>query len=159
MRSYQPRGTSPSERTSLLRGALIHVLVPICTGAMLYLLLRSPSLLVFHWVDAIGMTNPLLTARGIVDPFRTWSPQWALYSLPDGLWVYAITACMAMIWRNGQGAVGQLWVWSGFALGAGSELGQAIGVVPGTFDLADFVATAFAGFAAAMLVSRLPRKP
>jgi hypothetical protein len=63
-------------------------------------------------------------------------PEWLLYSLPDGLWVYAITSWVIMIWNRDPPLA---WLVIGAALGIGGELGQVIGIVPGTYQHLDMV--------------------
>ena len=102
-----------------------HVLVPVAIGASIYVGWRSTDILVFDWIDAIGGSDL------IVRP-KTELPFWVLYALPDGLWVYAYTSWMLLIWRRPS-----LWVWSGLILAVGAEVGQLMGFVSGTYSLLD----------------------
>lgn len=114
---------------------LAHVVLPIVLGAAVYLLWRSPRLLVFRWMEAASLD-------GIVAAARLWAagtrpPGWLLFSLPDALWVYAFTACMALIWRGRPPRQAAFWIALGPLLSVGSELAQLAGALPGTFDPAD----------------------
>jgi hypothetical protein len=106
---------------------LLNVLVPITLGASIYVGWRSTDLLVFRWIEWFGAGSLILRPDFAL-------PSWVLYSLPDGCWVYACTSWMLLIW-------GRLvpWVWTGVVLAVGAELGQLVGLVPGTYDHLDMV--------------------
>ena len=118
----------------------LHVIVPVFLGTAIYLLFRTTNLLVFDWLGAIHLTEFVSSARQFVSAVRL--PDWLLYSLPDGLWLYAITCWMILIW-NRQPPLP--WLLCGLALGLGGELGQALAFVPGTYQHLDmfFYITAF----------------
>jgi hypothetical protein len=106
---------------------LIHVVLPIALGSCIYVGWRSTDLWVFQWIDAVGVTH-LVVRPGF--PL----PGWALYSLPDGCWVYAYTSWMLLLWGRMSP-----WAYAGVSLGLGSEFGQLFGFVPGTYDNLDVV--------------------
>lgn len=142
-------------RATLARweAATLHVALPVIVGAAIYLLFRTRTLLAYQWVTAAGAGAWLEVARDHAMPFRAVLSGPILYTVPDAMWVYGLTACMRLIWsRNASGA---RWVWVslGVVLGAGGELGQALGIVPGTFDPADLIAC----FAAAILAVHFTR--
>ncbi|HSU14625.1 hypothetical protein [Longimicrobium sp.] len=111
-------------------------MLPIALGSAVYLLWRSPRLRVFRWMEAASLDGALASARAVVAGIRL--PGWMLFSLPDALWVYAFVACMALIWRGKPVRQAAFWIALGPALSLGSELAQLAGIVPGTFDPADF---------------------
>ena len=124
---------------------LFRVVVPVSIGAAIYLFFRTTSLLVFHWLSAVNLLEPTLIVRGWLAEITL--PNWLLYSVPDGLWVYAVTSWMILIWQRRPPF---LWLFVGVALGLGGELGQAIGIVPGTYQHLDIVSY-IAGFLLACL--------
>jgi hypothetical protein len=105
------------------------------------------------WLDSIGIGTLLSTARTYALPVRGALPDWVLFSLPDGLWVYALTTSMAFIWQGSKQPARFIWLVAGVCLGAGGEIGQFFGVVPGTFDIVDLVAN-LAAFGAAISLTR-----
>jgi hypothetical protein len=121
----------------------LHVCLPILIGAAIYLLWRSPTLWVFGWIDAVGLGAVLASIRQAV-PTAAILPPWVLYSVPDGLWVYAGTAFFARLWSGSHSASRWVWLLAMPCLGLGSELGQGLQLIPGTFDLADLTAYATA---------------
>lgn len=105
----------------------LHVILPTAVGASIYVGWRSTDLLVFRWIEFVGASG-LVVRPGIPLPF------WVLYALPDGIWVYAYTSWMLLIW----GRIAP-WVYSGLVLAVGAELGQFVGLVPGTYANLDMV--------------------
>lgn len=106
---------------------LVHVVIPTALGAWIYIAFRSPNLLVFDWIDAVGMSGLIIRPNAQL-------PDWLLYSLPDGCWVYAFTSWMLIIWARFSP-----WVLVALTLAIGSELGQLFSIVPGTYDNVDIV--------------------
>ena len=127
----------------------VHVALPILLGGVIYVCWREPNLLMFRWLRALGLESKVDNLRFLTAPARSFIPHWMIYSLPDGLWVYALTALMIFLWRNETSLTGRfIWISLGPLLGAGAEIGQLAGFVPGTFDFADLfvclIAPAFA---------------
>jgi len=112
---------------------LLHVVVPIVLGMFIYLFYRSTGLL---YVSVIGDTGrELLTSLRSLSEGTTL-PKWVVFSLPNALWVYALTSVTLLLlakseWKD-QAALG-----IGLIGGAGMEMGQLIGMVPGTFSSTD----------------------
>tara|TARA_R110002096_G_scaffold13704_1_gene48174 strand:+ start:606 stop:1091 length:486 start_codon:yes stop_codon:yes gene_type:complete len=111
--------------TNELIMAVVFIVVPIASGAIVYVGWRSTDLLVFDWLAWLGIPE---------DVFRPdiQLPRWLLYSFPDGCWVFAGTSWMLLIWRRLHA-----WVYIFAVLGIGGEIGQGLGYVPGTFDWND----------------------
>lgn len=130
---------------------LLHVALPVVLGAAIYVLFRSPRLRVFDWLHAAGLGDAVPAARAWAQPAAEHLPPWLLYSAPDGLWVYGLTACLALVWRGAPGRARRAWLCAGILLGAGGELGQLAGPVPGVFDPADLLLCVLAGGAAIVM--------
>jgi hypothetical protein len=113
---------------------LLHVVLPTAVGATIYLLFRTTSLLVFDWLQTLHLLPLVMVARQFCSAIRL--PEWLLYSLPDGLWVYAVTSWMILIWSR---RPPMPWLIVGVALGVGGELGQAVGMVSGTYQHLDMI--------------------
>lgn len=114
-----------------------HVATPLLGGGLVYLVFRSPDLLVFRWIEALGGLPALLGLRAMLEPTSQALPSWVLYSLPDGLWVYAFMSFMLHLWRGARPGPRRFWAAMGPALGMGWEAGQWLGLTPGTFDVMD----------------------
>ena len=131
--------------TPRLRRFTTHVVVPTGMGATIYILFRTTNLLVFDWLKAIHLSEFAFYLRHLSSEITL--PGWLLYSMPDGLWAYAITSWIILIWDR---APPLAWLSAGAVLAIGSELGQLIGIVPGTYQHRD-VAFYICGFVAACL--------
>ena len=130
------------------------MLSPITVGGLIYIRWRDSNLVMFRWFRALSLDTVIGWLRAGADaPAGGW-PLWMVYSLPDGLWVYALTALMIFLWRDSNSPIKLAWLSLGLLLGAGSELGQLAGVVPGSFDLVDLFVCLFAAAAALVLTSR-----
>jgi hypothetical protein len=97
----------------------------------------------FTWADTLGLHPVVQGLRTALAPLAPAIPPFVLHSFPDGAWVYAYTACLARVW-GGRSA----WLALPGTLGIGGELGQFLGVVPGTFDPVDLTFMLFAAFLA-----------
>lgn len=132
----------------------IHVLLPLLGGGLVYICWRDPNLLMFRWLRAIGLEPSIDWLRVGTASAQTALPHWLVYSLPDGLWVYALTALMILLWRGVHSLPLKIsWLSLGLLLGAGSELGQLAGVLPGAFDPVDLLVCLIAPAAALLLTS------
>lgn len=101
------------------------VVLPIALGSAVYIGWRSTTLFVFDWMSLFGIPDEVF--RPAVNLPRT-----VLYSFPDACWVFAGTCWMLLIWRRIHP-----WVFVFAVLGIGGEVGQGIGLVPGTFEWND----------------------
>jgi hypothetical protein len=132
-----------SEHASHLKGKrsflTLHSVLPVLTGGAIYVCWRAQSILMFAWFRRIGLAPLIIRLRDFSAPAGPFLPRWVLFSLPDALWIYALTAFLASFWLNvGNHKLRLAWLSVGFVLGAGAEFGQLVGVVHGTFDPADF---------------------
>lgn len=123
-----------------LAAFVVHVCVPITCGAAIYLGWRSQRLLI-HWgLRAAGLGGLLSEMRTIAGHFNL--PGVVRFSVPHGLWSYALVAHFGRLWRGTPSA--RRWAAGAAAAACFSELGQLCGLVPGTFDLVDLMTVALA---------------
>ena len=105
-------------------------------GGMTYLLFRPQTLLMFHVTDALGLSAAINSMR---EGISSQLPEFIIYSLPGALWAAAyILTIDSLMFR--QSVMPRILV-SGIipVIGAVSELLQLIGLLPGTFDVADLL--------------------
>ena len=116
-------------RNNTIRSYLIHVLIPFLSGIILYLLGRSLVSL---------QVNKLLKLNYAPPPLNL--PEWLIFNVPDGLWLYSFLMWLILIWQHEKGI--EPFVWYGFLiLGAiGSEFMQKFSVIQGTYDSNDIYA-------------------
>ena len=120
-----------------------HVIIPITFGGILYLLFRSDSLMMFRWADAIGIKPVLDDMRIYCTTIQMDNLNWIFFSLPDGLWVYSFTSFMLIVWGLKFSRHSLFWISIGPLLALCGEMGQALGVVRGTFDPIDLLLCSF----------------
>lgn len=130
-----------------VRYFLLAVLLPMVIGGLIYLLFRTDSLLMFDWAEQLSLTTLIVRARAAAAPLLPHVPAAVLFSAPDGAWVFSATSFFARLWHDGPLWMRAGWIGIAPAMAIGGELGQIVGLVPGTFDVIDMIAyvTATAG--------------
>jgi hypothetical protein len=99
-----------------------------------------------------GISSPIDSLRRLLAPLRDVIPPPVLGVLPDVAWATSLALVLTRL-RSGK-----IFLVLGFVLCAGWEIGQALRIIPGTFDLFDLVASS-AAYAAVVLLDRfLQRK-
>lgn len=93
----------------------------------------------FDWYNRIGILNPINKLREYSNPIANDIPHWFLYSLPDGLWIFSYISLMLFVWKNSISPKNIFWIFIIPILAIGSEIGQLLNFISGTFDFADLV--------------------
>ena len=148
------RRSSGCAQPVTLRYFLLAVILPIVIGGLIYLLFRTESLLMFSWAEHLSLTELISRGRTAAAPLLPHVPGFVLFSVPDGVWVFSATAFFARLWHDGP-----LWMRAGWigvvpAMAIGGELGQIVGLVPGTFDVLDMIAYGIATAGALWIAQR-----
>ena len=115
---------------------LIVALISFFIGCIIYIMMRGTNLLMFSWFEDIGIYSFLMKLRNAFVVPMNLLPKWFLYSLPLALWYFSGLLIISLIWGR---LFHQKIFWSLFfsIIAFGSEYGQLIGIVPGTFDKVD----------------------
>lgn len=80
------------------------------------------------------------------EPWRPVIPDWAIYSLPDGLWLFSLLLCLQVVWQRRR-EWNQIWLF--FVLAAVChEFFQGVWSGLGTFSWTDVEFYLLAAFAA-----------
>lgn len=108
-------------------------------GGLIYILFRTTTLKMFAWYDKIGLSNSIINLRDHVSPMANDIPNWFLYSLPDGLWIFSYISLMLYIWKNSITKNSVIWIFIIPFIALLSEFGQLLKFVPGTFDISDLL--------------------
>lgn len=108
-------------------------------GGLIYILFRTCSLKMFAWYEALGLSSLTIALRKLTFSSTHKIPEWVLFSLPDGLWIFSYVSLMLFIWSNTVSFKNLFWILIIPLLAIGSEIGQGLGLIPGTFDLADLL--------------------
>ena len=113
-----------------------HVLT-LLSGGLLYISFRQDTLKMFSWFDSVNLSVAISELRLITLPLTDHLPNWFLYSLPDGLWLFSYLSILLAVWNNSISMHNIHWLLLVPAIAIVSEFGQLFGIVPGTFDIFD----------------------
>ena len=124
----------------------------LVVGGIIYALWRSQSLLMFQWLDAVGVAR--LVERIRADVLFIPVPAWIRYSLPDALWAASGVFLFSAIWSGSRSSLRHIWMCIAPSLAIGGELAQAAHLIPGTFDIVDLLICALLSGASLLLTLR-----
>ncbi|MGL4687745.1 MAG: hypothetical protein ACRCVS_03555, partial [Fusobacteriaceae bacterium] len=66
------------------------IVFPILLGFFIYLLFRSKSLFYFSFFKFMNIDGYITNFRELALSFRKSIPNWVIYALPDGLWIFSL---------------------------------------------------------------------
>lgn len=118
---------------------LLANLLPLLIGGCIYICLRSEDMLMFVWMDALGMKTWVVDNRSFLYAKASKLPEILVYVLPNAFWMMSYSLIMAQIWRDSPKR-GVVWVFMLWFLTIVTEILQSIGRLSGTFDYADIAA-------------------
>lgn len=104
-------------------------------GGLIYIFFRTDKLLMFSWFKRLGLSSLISYIRLFSDEFIL--PEWVIYSLPNALWTYSFMFSFVLLWKNSINLYSHIWFALVFFISVGSEIGQLLKIVPGTFDFID----------------------
>lgn len=128
----------------------VHVLLPLLLGLLLYATWRSKEV---HVVALLARIAPR-SVDAVQGAGTSRVPALLLGTLPDLLWAWSFGAAMALVWLGRPWSEKRAWLVAGGLVALFAEVGQALHVVPGTFDVADLVAIGAGYGLGAALASR-----
>ena len=114
-------------------------LFTLIIGGLIYVLFRVESLKMFKFFDLFSIGTQIDKIRVYTIPYSEYLPNWFLFSLPDGLWIFSYTSLVLYIWKNKLKKENIFWVLIVPFISIFSELGQIFNIIPGTFDLIDLI--------------------
>jgi len=117
---------------------ILHVITPILIGGIIYILFREGNLRMFSWLYLLGLDSLIYDFRVNIS-LHNQIPDWILYNLPDGIWLYSLTSLMIIIWERESSISKYFWFLIIPILGLSAEFGQSINIVPGTYDKNDLI--------------------
>lgn len=116
---------------------IIGHLFTILLGGLLYILFRHDTLRMFSWFDSINLSAVISELRLYTLPLSDYLPNWFLYSLPDGLWLFSYLSILLVVWDNEISKHNIHWLFIVPVVAIFSEIGQHFEIIPGTFDVID----------------------
>jgi hypothetical protein len=115
----------------------VNVILPLLIGGAIYLLFRSKKTLLFNIIQIVIGSNLLLVVRRYFCNFINVLPEWFLFSFPNALWVYSLSFCFLLFWRNSSHQF--IWYFIVIILSLSFELLQSVQLITGTFSWIDIV--------------------
>lgn len=117
---------------------IINIIIPLIVGVAIYALYRNGNLLFFTWVEyVIGLKPSLNFSLDLTQILMNLHiPNWIIFSLPDGIWIYVLTSTIFVVWAQ---KIHLFWLSVPIFLGIGLEIFQLYNLVPGTFDSIDLI--------------------
>ena len=106
-------------------------------GCFIYISFRQDTLKMFSWFDSINLSAAISELRLFTVPLSDHLPNWFLYSLPDGLWLFSYLSILLVVWDNVISKHNIHWLLLVPTIAIVSEIGQLFGIIPGTFDIVD----------------------
>jgi hypothetical protein len=89
----------------------------------------------FRWFEYFAL--PLDNLRDLTLGFRNFLPDWLIYSLPDGLWIFSYMSLILLIWKNKINLHNIIWIVIAPVIVILFEFGQLLYITKGTFDYND----------------------
>ena len=114
------------------------VIMPLIIGGMIYIIFRSKSLVMFSWIQSVGLTKYIDVLRLFLFPIKEYLPNWFIYSFPNALWAFSMLSFFALLWRDNKICY-YCWILLGVILSLGMELLQLGGFIAGTFSADDLI--------------------
>lgn len=107
-------------------------------GGLIYIAYREQSLLLFRWLDALGLNEEVSALRRMACAGEVFF--WVKYNLPAGLWLLSYMLMVDAVWTSSESAVSYVFVYALPFLALLSEVLQHVGWLPGVFDWMDVCA-------------------
>ena len=111
---------------------ILHIIFPLVLGALIYISFRSKRLLVFKWIEFIGMSKTVIKYRKFLNPLKSILPNFILFSVPDGLWLYGYINYFGIVWKNNK-RIYVIFIIIGNILSIFVEILQKFRFFPGTY--------------------------
>lgn len=127
------QGSANFMKRQLLLGYLLTIII----GGMIYIAFRAETLVIFKWLSKISITEPVKLLRQTTFSFKNILPNWFVFSLPDGLWLFSYVTLLLYLWDNEISKQNILWMIIIPLIAIFSELGQLLNFISGTFDPVD----------------------
>ncbi|MDR0228198.1 MAG: hypothetical protein LBI72_03950 [Flavobacteriaceae bacterium] len=132
--------------------------LPVIIGGLIYLTYRSDTLIMFDWFYKIGLSDVIYFLRSNEFLHKLSVPNWVKFSLPDALWLFSFNYILLVLWDFNINKHSIFWLLLASIIGVFSEIGQLIGIVPGTFDIVDLALLLIAALIPFLLVKNVKSK-
>jgi len=120
-----------------MKQLILGCFLTLLAGSIIYLFFRTDTLLIFKWLAIFSIDETLFGIRELTQNIKPHLPNWIIFSLPDGLWVFSYVSLTLLLWNNIITRANFMWVFLIPTIAISSELGQLFKIVQGTFDITD----------------------
>ena len=114
-------------------------LIFLILGSYLYLKFRSETLLMFKWLENIGLDSIVSSIRNSSIDFNSHQMKHVIFSAPFGMWVISFCCFIGAIWHKDSFVSAIIWRLCVPFVAISSELLQFLGILPGTYDTIDLL--------------------
>jgi len=125
----------PSRRIRLTAW-LAGVIAPGLVGVLISIVWRPKGTYFWPSLERLSLDGAADGLRAAVGGLARWLPDWSLYSLPGGLYVFTLTMAAGLTLSRRE-SWNRIWLWAPMALAWGHEAAQGIGLRPGAADWQD----------------------
>lgn len=108
-------------------------------GSYLYLKFRSETLLMFKWVENLGLDFIVSSIRRSFEGLNLYLMNYFVFSAPYGLWVISFCCFIGAIWHKDSSVSAIIWRLFVPVIAISSEILQFVGFLPGTYDINDLL--------------------
>ena len=110
---------------------LINIIIPLASSVIIYYFCRRHSIYFLNYFDEIF---------NLSEQSKIVLPNWIIYNLPDGLWNFAFTSTIVIIWNRDLKVENLLWVLLPVLVAIFLE------IYLGTYDKIDMIFIIIGGF-------------
>ena len=114
-------------------------LFTLLLGCFIYISFRKDTLIIFNWLDRINALKFISDYRLFTISYSDNLPNWFLYSLPDGLWLFSYISVLLAFWDNTISKHNIHWILLVPILAIFMEFFQLFYIKTGTFDILDII--------------------
>jgi hypothetical protein len=111
----------------------------LLAGSLIYLFFRPESIAIFKLINIHASDSFISEIKDFTLKYKYLIPEWSIYSLPAGLWMFSCTTLILFIWDNKINIKNIFWLIILPVISVYIEIGQYLNLNSGTFDIVDFV--------------------
>lgn len=120
------------------RKYLAFITIPLFLGLIIYIGFRVPTIKLFYFFEQKDLYVWVNQLRHEIYFLTEYLPDWVIFSLPDGLWLFSCISLILFIWKNNE-KLGSVWALIALSLSISSEFLQHGKIIKGTYDSIDIL--------------------
>jgi len=136
---------------------LLFVIIPVFFSGLIYLLTRPDSIILFNWLEKIGLAEEVTKLRAQMN-LKEILQNWIIYNSPALIWSFSSTVLLGIIWNYNLSKDNLLILLIPSILGILLELFQKIELISGTFDYIDIFLYFIGGLTGLLLIKSIKVK-